>query len=108
MSNFNIFSQLLYEIILVNDKSTRDYLYEPLEKYIKENFNGKVKMIVLPERSGLIRARMEGAKVATGEILVFVDAHVEANLNWLPPLIGGYFFNCFNHFHKRIISFQNQ
>lgn len=78
----------MHEIILVNDKSTRDYLYEPLEKYIQENFNEKVKLIVLPERSGLIRARMAGAEFATGEILVFVDAHVEANVNWLPPLIG--------------------
>lgn len=72
----------------MNDKSTREYLYVPLEKYIAENFHGKVKLIVLPERSGLIRARVEGARVASGEILVFVDAHVEANVNWLPPLIG--------------------
>lgn len=78
----------MHEIILVNDYSTRDYLYDPLKNYVKENFQNKVKIIDLPERSGLIKARLEGAKIATGEILVFLDAHVEVNLNWLPPLIG--------------------
>lgn len=80
--------QLIQEIILVNDKSSRNYLYAPLEIYVRKNFPNLVKIINLPERSGLIRARMEGAKVAMGEILVFLDAHVEVNLNWLPPLIG--------------------
>ena len=42
----------------------------------------------LNERKGLIVARMEGAKIATSEVLVFIDAHVEVNVNWLPPLLG--------------------
>lgn len=80
--------ELLHEIILVNDKSTKKELYEPLQKYVDENFKGIVKILNLPERKGLIVTRMEGAKIATGEVLVFLDSHIEVNVNWLPPLIG--------------------
>lgn len=72
----------------MNDVSTKKELYEPLQKYLDENFNGRVKIIYLKKRSGLIVARMEGARRASGEVLVFLDSHVEANVNWLPPLLG--------------------
>ena len=78
--------ELLNEIILVNDASTKDY--GDLEKYVNDNFHGKVKVVKLSTRKGLIVARMEGAKVATSEVLVFLDAHIEVNVNWLPPLLG--------------------
>lgn len=68
-------SELLEEIIMVNDASTKDELNESLQKYD------------LKERKGLIVARMEGAKVATSEVLV-LDSHMEVNANWLPPLLG--------------------
>lgn len=42
----------------------------------------------LQDRKGLIVARMEGARHASGEVLVFLDAHMEVNTNWLPPLLG--------------------
>lgn len=48
----------------------------------------KVRAVHLPERSGLIRARLAGAKAATAEVLIFLDSHTEANVNWLPPLLG--------------------
>ncbi|XP_059174598.1 polypeptide N-acetylgalactosaminyltransferase 11-like [Physella acuta] len=79
-------SRLLKEIILVDDNSSLDHLKEDLEAYIDQNFTN-VKLIRSKERLGLIRARMEGAKHATGEILVFLDSHIEAGDGWLEPLL---------------------
>lgn len=80
--------KLLREIILINDRSTKEFLYEKLKTYVKENFSpGKVKILELPARSGLIWARLAGARAASGDVLVFLDSHTEPNINWLPPLL---------------------
>lgn len=76
---------LLKEIILVDDCSTRDYLNEQLDDYMAQ-FD-KVKIVRLKERQGLIRARMAGAAVAKGEVLTFLDSHIECNVGWLEPLL---------------------
>jgi polypeptide N-acetylgalactosaminyltransferase len=78
---------LLHEIILVNDNSSELFLYEPLEEYVAEKFNGKVKVFHNTERLGLIVTRLDGAKKASGEVIVFLDSHIEVNTNWLPPLL---------------------
>ncbi|XP_073833113.1 N-acetylgalactosaminyltransferase 7 [Musca autumnalis] len=78
---------ILHEIILVDDYSDKKNLGEDLEKYIKQ-FNGLVRLIRNKEREGLIRTRSRGAKEATGEVIVFLDAHCEVNTNWLPPLLA--------------------
>lgn len=78
--------ELLDEIILLNDASTKDY--QELNSYIAVHFDGIVKIVTLTERVGLIVARMEGAKRASGEVLAFLDSHIEVNVNWLPPLLG--------------------
>ncbi|XP_072300465.1 polypeptide N-acetylgalactosaminyltransferase 5 [Eucyclogobius newberryi] len=76
---------LLKEVILVDDCSTRDYLNEQLDDYMAQI--PKVKIVRLKERQGLIRARMAGAAVATGEVLTFLDSHIECNVGWLEPLL---------------------
>uniref|UniRef100_A0A0N4ZEA8 D-2-hydroxyglutarate dehydrogenase, mitochondrial n=1 Tax=Parastrongyloides trichosuri TaxID=131310 RepID=A0A0N4ZEA8_PARTI len=76
------------QIVLVNDASTKPELNEPLNEELKERgLSNVVQMIINKKREGLIRARQIGAFDAIGEILVFLDAHSEANYNWLPPLI---------------------
>lgn len=85
--------ELIVEIILVDDSSTKDFLGEQLDRYVAEHLP-KVKIVRLAERSGLIIARLAGAKIATGDVLIFLDSHTEANINWLPPLLG-----------KQILSF---
>ncbi|KAG8229030.1 hypothetical protein J437_LFUL007585 [Ladona fulva] len=79
--------ELIHEILLVNDLSTISGLHENLTKYVATNFPRKVKLLVTPNREGLIRARIYGSRRATGEILVFLDSHCEVNEMWLPPLL---------------------
>jgi polypeptide N-acetylgalactosaminyltransferase len=81
-------AELLNEIILINDRSTKEFLYDPLRTYIEENFAPKkVILLEMPARSGLIWARLAGARAASGDVLLFLDSHTEPNVNWLPPLL---------------------
>ncbi|XP_067155563.1 polypeptide N-acetylgalactosaminyltransferase 5 [Apteryx mantelli] len=76
---------LIEEVILVDDFSTKDYLKEKLDKYMSQF--PKVKILHLKERHGLIRARLAGAEIAKGDVLTFLDSHVECNVGWLEPLL---------------------
>jgi polypeptide N-acetylgalactosaminyltransferase len=60
---------------------------KPLDDYVTQHMP-RVRVIHLAERSGLIRARMAGARRAKGDVIIFLDSHSEANVNWLPPLLG--------------------
>lgn len=100
--------ELIVEIILVDDCSTKIFLKEKLDRYVAEHLP-KVKIVRLPTRSGLIVARLAGAKISHGDVLIFLDSHTEANTNWLPPLLG----KCDHVWPKRnpklkVISLQNQ
>lgn len=76
---------LLKEIILVDDASTHDDLHFKLDEYMKQL--PVVQIIRMPERSGLIRARLAGAAESTGDVLTFLDAHCECAVGWLEPLL---------------------
>jgi len=77
---------LIHEIILVDDASEKEWLKEPLERYVK-TLPVPVHIIRQPSREGLIRARLVGAEKASGKILTFLDAHIEASPGWLEPLL---------------------
>ncbi|KAL3832577.1 hypothetical protein ACJMK2_024210 [Sinanodonta woodiana] len=78
-------TQLLKEIILVDDFSDFDHLKQPLDEYVARL--PKVSLVRLKERSGLIRARIAGFDVSTGEVAIFLDSHCEATEGWLEPLL---------------------
>uniref|UniRef100_A0A6G1SRF3 Polypeptide N-acetylgalactosaminyltransferase n=1 Tax=Aceria tosichella TaxID=561515 RepID=A0A6G1SRF3_9ACAR len=86
---------LLREIILVDDFSDKDYLQTTLRDYIDVYLNTVpgygddelVKLIRLPKRLGLIKARLEGARTAKGDVLLFLDSHCEVTSMWLEPLV---------------------
>ncbi|XP_034281313.1 polypeptide N-acetylgalactosaminyltransferase 5 isoform X1 [Pantherophis guttatus] len=77
--------ELIKEVILVDDFSTRAYLKDKLDKYMAQF--PKVRILHLKERHGLIRARLAGAEIAKGDVLTFLDSHVECNVGWLEPLL---------------------
>ena len=81
-------SDLLTEIILVDDASDDptgelSNLTFTLDKYFPS-----VKLLRHTSRSGLMQARLTGAREASGNVLVFLDSHVECMEGWIEPLLG--------------------
>lgn len=72
---------LLEEIIFVSDGNE-----DSREKELTA-MSPKVKVIALPERQGLIRAKMKGVEAASAPVIVFMEAHVIVNRDWLRPLL---------------------
>lgn len=71
----------------MDDFSDKINLKGQLDTYI-QRWHGKVRIIRNEQREGLIRTRSRGAQEAKGDVIVFLDAHCEVNVNWLPPLLA--------------------
>jgi GT2 family glycosyltransferase len=71
------------EIIVVNDGST-----DGCCEFLRDSDAVRLLEPVSPGvRVGAAAARNRGAKIATGEILIFLDAHVDVSNGWAQPLI---------------------
>ncbi|UJR37273.1 hypothetical protein I4U23_029982 [Adineta vaga] len=79
---------LLKEVILVDDLSDIEEMGQKLDEYCEKHFGDLVRILRAPNRLGLIKAKNYGAKNATGDVVVFLDAHCEANVGWLEPLLA--------------------
>ena len=79
--------QVLLEVILIDDGSTENLpcLHEELEKAVFTL--DKVKLVRTTQREGSTVARLIGASYATGDILSYLDCHVEVNQGWLDPIV---------------------
>lgn len=81
-------SKILKEIVLVDDSSDLEDLRMELKKNLnKLDSSQKVKIIRNKKREGLIRSRVFGARMATGDVLIFLDSHIEVNEMWVEPLL---------------------
>ena len=77
---------LLKEVIIVDDNGVPGHHGLPanIRKNVNEeewiyiqSLSPKVKVIKHDDREGCARSRLTGAKIATGEVLMFVDSHIE-------------------------------
>lgn len=59
-----------------------------LDYYLSTRLPAKVKLLRLPHRQGLIRARLHGARSAVGDVLMFLDAHCEVIKDWYFGLVS--------------------
>nr|XP_016925049.1 polypeptide N-acetylgalactosaminyltransferase 35A [Drosophila suzukii] len=81
-------SYLLREIILVDDHSDLPELEFHLHGDLRARLKyDNLRYIKNEQREGLIRSRVIGAREAVGDVLVFLDSHIEVNQQWLEPLL---------------------
>lgn len=81
-------TELLKEIVLVDDFSDLEDLNVLLENEIKALPTDKVRLIRNTQREGLIRSRVFGARASVGDVLLFLDSHIEVNVDYAEPLLA--------------------
>ena len=81
-------ARCLKEVILVNDRSDIDITANLTGHFAEEGIGDVVRVVTPETRLGLMKARTFGSRNATGDVLVFLDSHVEANAQWLEPLLA--------------------
>ncbi|XP_039950091.1 polypeptide N-acetylgalactosaminyltransferase 35A [Bactrocera tryoni] len=79
---------VLKEIILVDDFSDLPELeFHLLSDLHAQLHYDRLHYIRNEKREGLIRSRVAGAHAAEGDVLVFLDSHIEVNQQWAEPLV---------------------
>ncbi|RWS30379.1 polypeptide N-acetylgalactosaminyltransferase 5-like isoform X1 [Leptotrombidium deliense] len=79
--------ELLKEVILIDDNSFKPSLKYHLKHFVQQ-FSVPVRVVRLSIRSGLIKGRNFASRIASGDVLVFLDSHCECNEGWLTPLLA--------------------
>lgn len=59
-----------------------DDLGQLLDIYIRKVFSKKVKLIRNSENLGLIKSRLKGSRLSTGDVVFFMDSHSEVLPGW--------------------------
>lgn len=55
----------------------------PLDQYVRDFFpRDLIRLVRLRQRTGLIASRVEGLRHSDGDVVVFLDSHVEVNVAW--------------------------
>ncbi|XP_041935202.1 probable polypeptide N-acetylgalactosaminyltransferase 8 [Alosa sapidissima] len=84
-------AHLLRDIILVDDNSSNGDLKEPLNAFVSlihVTRPGLVKQVRHSSQLGLSQSRISGWKVASGDVVAILDAHIEVNKGWAEPLLA--------------------
>ncbi|KJH51687.1 glycosyltransferase, group 2 family protein [Dictyocaulus viviparus] len=82
-------SHLLHEVILYEDASdTEHHLTDYLNQFASINgWTDKIIVKRTEERQGLIKSKTLASRLATGDVIVFLDSHCEVTEHWLEPLL---------------------
>ncbi|KAF8358769.1 gly-11, partial [Pristionchus pacificus] len=81
---------MIEEILLIDDSSEMATAAAAAREAIErreEWRRAKISLHQTPKNEGLIRAKIFGAKMAKGEVLIFLDSHCEVNQHWIEPLL---------------------
>lgn len=81
---------LLHEIILIDDGSDDKAPWLAPDGALERHLQllPSTRLARLNGRNGLMRARNVAASLAEGDVLMFLDSHVEVTNGWLEPLLG--------------------
>lgn len=81
-------NQLLHEILLVDDHSTRIVLKERLRVHLKKEIFKKVRLLRTARRLGVAAARRFATRHAVSSVLIFLDSCCECTEGWIEPILN--------------------